>query len=72
MKIKYSNDKRVFNIHTEGIPYLSVDMLDEMGVPNLYSTRFLSYDEETDKGTEGIRTALMKGDDLSEDRLSHP
>ena len=66
MKIKYSNDKRVFNIHTEGIPYLSVDMLDEMGVPNLYSTRFLSYDEETDKGTEGIRTALMKGDDLSE------
>ena len=66
MKINYSNDKRVFNIHTEGIPYLSVDMLDEMGVPNLYSTRFLSYDEETDKGTEGIRTALMKGDDLSE------
>ena len=66
MKIKYSNDKRVFNIHTEGIPYLSVDMLDEMGVPNLYSTRFLSYDEETGKGTEGIRTALMKGDDLSE------
>lgn len=66
MKIKYSNDRKVFNIHTEAIPYLSIDLLDGLGVPNLYSTRFLSYDDEKEAGTEGLRTALMNWDDIEE------
>ena len=66
MEIKFSNEKNVFNTHTAEIPYLSVRMLDELGVPNLYSTRFLSYDDESGRGTEGLRTALMRGEDIEE------
>ena len=33
MKLKYSDDRKVFNIHTDGIPCLSFDMLDSLGVP---------------------------------------
>lgn len=66
MKIKYSKEEKMFNIHTENIPYLSIDMLDRLGVPNLYSTRFLSYDEETGQGVEGLRTAYMRGEDMEE------
>ena len=42
MNIQYSNHNRIFNIHTDGIPYLSVDLLDRLGVPTLYSTRYIS------------------------------
>ncbi len=63
MKIKFSSDEKIFNIHTEGIPYLSFEMFDRMGVPNLYSTRFESYDDSRGEGTEGLRLALMKGED---------
>ncbi|MBR2675188.1 MAG: peptidoglycan editing factor PgeF [Mogibacterium sp.] len=66
MQLKYSNDEKVFNIHTDEIPYLSVAMLDGLGVPNLYSTRLLSYDEESGRGSEGLRTALMKWEDKEE------
>jgi len=66
MKIKYSKDDKVFNIHTDEIPYLSFNMLDGLGVPNLYSTRFLSYDGETGVGREGLRTALMNWDNIEE------
>ena len=60
MKILFSNEKKIFNEHTDGIPYVSFDMLDRMGIPNLYSTRFISWDEERGRGVEGIRTAIMK------------
>lgn len=66
MKLKYKNEEKIFNINTEGIPYLSFKMLDDLGVPNLYSTRFLSYDEETGQGVEGLRTAYMRGEDMEE------
>ena len=66
MKIRFSDNKRIFNEHTDGIPYVSFDMFDKMGIPNLYSTRFISWDEESGRGVEGIRTAVMKTDDLSE------
>ena len=80
MKIRLSDDKSIFRIHTDGIPYLSVDMLDRLGVPNLYSTRFINWDDKRNRGTEGLSVALMKGDDISEaaphiqgvrDRLAH-
>lgn len=66
MKLRYSDENKTFNIHTDGIPYVSFDMLDRMGVPNLYSTRFISWDEESGRGVEGLRTAIMKKDDMAE------
>ena len=66
MKLKYSGDKRIFEVHTDGIPYLSFDMLDSLGVPNLYSTRYLSYDNASGTGVKGIRMAVMKTDDIDE------
>ena len=66
MKLRFSDNSRIFNIHTEGIPFLSFDMLDTLGVPNLYSTRYISYDAERGDGVKGLRTAVMKTDDLSE------
>ena len=66
INIKYDNDNRIFNTHTDGIPYLSFEMLDRMGVPNLFSTRFISYDEAAGKGVPGLRTAVMKTDDVNE------
>lgn len=68
MKIKYSNNEHVFNIHEEAVPFLSFDMLDRLGVPNLYTTRYLSYDAETDIGEKGLRLALMSGEDWEEAR----
>ena len=47
MELKYKNKEKIFNIHTDEIPYLSIRMLDALGVPNLYSTRYLSYDEKS-------------------------
>ena len=79
MKTRFGNSK-VFNIHTDDIPYLSVGMFDRLGVPNLYSTRFTSYDDAKGEGVSGIRCAVMKTDRLEEaspvcranrDRLAH-
>ena len=66
LDIKYCNNEDVFNVHTDGVPYLSFKMLDDLGVPNLYSTRFLSYDDETGTGEPGLRVALMKTEDIKE------
>ncbi len=66
MKIRYSDEKKIFNIHTDNIPYLSFDMLDKMGVPNLYSTRYISYDEESGDGITGLKLAVMKTDNIAE------
>ncbi|MBQ9060400.1 MAG: peptidoglycan editing factor PgeF [Firmicutes bacterium] len=66
MDIHYSNQEKIFNIHSKEIPYLSVDLLDRLGVPNLYSTRFLSYDETKGEGEEGLRVVVMKEEDAVE------
>ena len=66
MKLRYSDDRKVFSIHTEGIPYLSFDMLDSLGVPNLFSTRYISYDEESGRGVKGLRSAVMKTERVEE------
>ena len=80
MKLKYSDDRKVFNIHTEGIPCLSFDMLDSLGVPNLFTTRYISYDEASGTGAKGLRCAVMKTESVEEaspvcranrDRLAH-
>ena len=66
MKLKYSDGRQVFNIHTDGIPYLSFDMLDGLGVPNLFSTRYINYDEESGTGVKGLRCAVMKTETVEE------
>ena len=66
MKLKYSDDRRLFNIHTDGIPYLSFDMLDRLGVPNLFTTRYISFDEASGTGEKGLRTAVMKTERVEE------
>ena len=66
MHLHFSDDNRIFNIHTEGIPYLSFDRLDRLGVPNLFTTRFLSYDPETEQGRTGLRVAVMPFEDKRE------
>ena len=66
MKLQYSDQKQIFNIHTDQIPYLSVKMLDDLGVPNLYSTRFQSFDEQRREGEEGLRVVVMKHEDAAE------
>lgn len=66
MKLRYSDENKIFNIHTDGIPFLSFSLLDSLGVPNLYSTRYGSYDEIQGKGIEGLRLAVMKTDDINE------
>lgn len=66
MRLKYNNEEKVFNINTDKIPFLSFKMLDDLGVPNLYSTRFLSYDAVSGQGIEGLRTAYMRGEDMEE------
>ena len=80
MNIKTSDENRIFDLHTEGIPYLSFRMLDELGAPNLYSTRYISYDETSGKGVKGLRCAVMKTETVEEaspvcranrDKLAH-
>ncbi len=66
MRIKYSNDDKIFNMDTGGIPYLSFDMLDGLGVPNLFTTRYISYDEAAGTGVKGLRTAVMKTETVEE------
>ncbi len=86
MKTRLSDTRKIFNVHTDGIPYLSVSMLDELGVPNLYSTRFDSSGatgmgklDAADVG-RGLRVVIMKDEDPEEaapavledrDRLAH-
>ena len=66
MKLKYSDDRKVFNIHTDGIPCLSFDMFDRLGVPNLFTTRYISYDEAGGAGVKGLRCAVMKTEAVEE------
>ena len=66
MKLKYSDNRKVFNIHTDGIPCLSFDMLDSLGVPNLFTTRYISYDEASGTGVKGLRCAVMKTESVEE------
>lgn len=66
MKLKYSDDRKVFNIHTDGIPCLSFDMFDRLGVPNLFTTRYISYDEAGGTGVKGLRCAVMKTEAVEE------
>ena len=64
--IKYSDNKTVFNIHTGGIPFISFDMFDRLGVPNLFTTRYISFDPETGRGVSGLRLAVMNDEDIDE------
>ena len=48
------------------MPYLSFDMLDELGVPNLFTTRYISYDPESGIGEKGLRLAVMKTETVEE------
>ena len=66
MKIKYSREDKVFNIRSDEIPYLSIDMLDMLGVPNLYTTRYESFDSDLGEGVKGLRLSIMDHDDLEE------
>lgn len=66
--IKCSDNRKVFNWHEEGIPFVSFDMLDKIGVPNLYTTRYSSLDCNTGMIEKGLRVALMKSEDVTEAR----
>ena len=66
MKLKYSDNRKVFNIHTDGIPCLSFDMFDRLGVPNLFTTRYISYDEASGTGVKGLRCVVMKTESVEE------
>ena len=66
MQLTISDENKVFNIHTDGIPYLSFDMLDKLGVPHLYTTRYVNYDKATCVGEKGLRVCVMRDDDESE------
>jgi YfiH family protein len=66
IKIKYSTEEKIFNINTDRIPYLSLDMLDRLGVPNLFTTRYISYDSETGTGETGLRLAAMNWEDITD------
>ena len=41
-------------------------MLDGLGVPNLFSTRYLSYNTESGDGVKGLRTAIMRWEERDE------
>ena len=66
MNIRFSNQEAIFSLHTDGIPTLSFRMLDALGVPNLYTTRYISYDSEKGEGVTGLRLAVMRPDDPQE------
>ena len=66
MKLKYSDENKIFSIHTDSIPYLSFDMLDGLGVPNLFTTRYIKYDEASGTGEKGLRLAVMKTETVEE------
>lgn len=66
MRINKTNDKHVFNYSCESIPYISFDMLDKLGFPNAYTTRYISYDEKSGEGIKGLRLARMKTESREE------
>ena len=69
MKIRFSSENRIFNINGTdgtGIPYLSSVMLDELGVPNAYTTRYIYYNEEKGTAKSGIRFKVMPGESEAE------
>lgn len=69
MKIKYSDNRTVFNINEEtsrGIPYVSFRMLDDLGVPHLYTSRYQNCDLKTGTGEQGLRTMAMKHENKEE------
>ena len=68
INIKFSDNRKVFNWHEGGIPFVSFDMLDKLGVPNMYTTRYRSYDSELGHGERDLRVAYMKGEDVDEAR----
>lgn len=41
-------------------------MLDRLGVPNLYTTRYASFDDLARSGETGLRVCVMKGEDENE------
>lgn len=69
--MKYTDNRQVFTWNEEtqsGIPYVSFRMLDELGYPNLYTTRYRNWDKAKGTGAKGIRIAYMKGEDVAEAR----
>lgn len=66
MKLIYDNDREIFNLNTDGIPYLSFKTFDELGIPNLYSTRYESFETGSGEGIKGFRTAVMKTESAEE------
>lgn len=64
--IKFKNNNSVFQIHTQGIPYLSFNLLDDTGVPNLYTTRYKSYCSEEYRGIKDLKLAWMKNEKRDE------
>lgn len=68
--MKYTDNRQVFkwNVGECGIPYLSSNMLDELGYPNLYTTRYRNWDASKGTGAQGLRVAYMKGEDVAEAR----
>lgn len=83
LNIKFADNRQVYNWNEDRngtIPFLSFDMLDKLGVPNLYTTRYISYESDVDsnssnsenssigKGEQGLRVAYMQGEDVDEAR----
>ncbi len=71
IRVQFTDNRKVFKWHEDGngsIPFLSFDMLDRLGVPNLYTTRYKTYDSKTELGEKGIRVAYMQGEDIAEAR----
>lgn len=69
MNIKYSDNKIIFNINEETsrvIPYVSFRMLDEMGIPNLYTSRYSKCDNHTGADNRNLRIIVMKDEDPEE------
>ena len=66
MKIRFSDKNKVFRLHTEQIPYLSFELFDSLGVPNLFTTRYESFDVSRGEGTKGLRLSIMDDDDINE------
>lgn len=69
--MKYTDNRQVFTwneVTQSGIPYVSFRMLDELGYPNLYTTRYQNWDKTKGTGAKGIRVAYMKGEDVAEAR----
>lgn len=69
--MKYTDNREVFKWNEEtqsGIPYVSFRMFDELGYPNLYTSRYRNWDALKGTGETGLRVAYMKGEDVTEAR----